>query len=129
MADLAKSSERIVSLLHKMASGIICLWYGVLIDIPPGWKVCDGTLGTPNLEDTFLIGAGDTYNPDDSHLVPFHNHTVLSDLHTHTWLAGATAFLAGAFSTATLSLNVLFGFSDNTIARPPFKALHFIQRI
>jgi hypothetical protein len=27
----------------------------------PGWHLCDGTLGTPNLQDKFIIGAGNTY--------------------------------------------------------------------
>lgn len=27
----------------------------------PGWHLCDGTLGTPNLRDRFIVGAGSTY--------------------------------------------------------------------
>lgn len=46
--------------------GIICLWSGAVIDIPVGWHLCDGTEGTPNLQDKFIIGAGSTYNPGDT---------------------------------------------------------------
>jgi len=46
--------------------GIICLWGGAVVDIPAGWHLCDGTLGTPDLRDKFVIGAGSTYNPDDT---------------------------------------------------------------
>ncbi len=36
-------------------SGVIVMWSGT---IPPtGWKICDGTNGTPNLRGRFIIGA------------------------------------------------------------------------
>lgn len=48
--------------------GIIVLWSGAIVDIPSGWHLCDGTQGTPDLRDMFVIGAGDTFAPDDSDL-------------------------------------------------------------
>lgn len=42
-------------------SGFIIEWYGNVGSIPPGWKVCDGTNGTPNLRDKFIAGAGLSY--------------------------------------------------------------------
>lgn len=45
---------------------IICLWAGALVDIPSGWSLCDGSGGRPDLRDKFVIGAGLTYNPDDT---------------------------------------------------------------
>lgn len=41
--------------------GAIIMWYGDPGDIPDGWALCDGTGGTPNLENRFIVGAGDTY--------------------------------------------------------------------
>lgn len=38
-------------------SGIIVLWSGAITDIPTGWNLCDGTNGTPNLTDRFVIHA------------------------------------------------------------------------
>lgn len=32
-------------------AGIICLWYGAIVDIPSGWHLCDGTEGTPLIVD------------------------------------------------------------------------------
>ena len=29
--------------------------------MPPGWQLCDGTHGTPDLQDRFLIGGGRLY--------------------------------------------------------------------
>lgn len=45
---------------------IICLWAGAIVDIPAGWALCDGNGGRPDLRDKFVIGAGNTYNPDAS---------------------------------------------------------------
>lgn len=41
--------------------GGIMLWSGALTAIPDGWYLCDGTEGTPDLRDRFVIGAGHAY--------------------------------------------------------------------
>lgn len=41
--------------------GFIAMWSGAIGDIPAGWHLCDGTNGTPNLRDRFVIGAGGLY--------------------------------------------------------------------
>ena len=38
--------------------GVIAMWSGVLADVPATWALCDGTNGTPDLRDKFVIGAG-----------------------------------------------------------------------
>lgn len=45
---------------------IICIWAGAIVDIPAGWALCDGNGGRPDLRDKFVIGAGNTYAPDDT---------------------------------------------------------------
>lgn len=42
-------------------TGMIMLWSGSIGSIPSGWALCDGTGGTPNLRDRFIVGAGSTY--------------------------------------------------------------------
>lgn len=42
-------------------SGGIIMWSGSTASIPNGWVLCDGTNGTPNLKDSFVIGAGNLY--------------------------------------------------------------------
>lgn len=42
-------------------TGTIALWSGSIASIPTGWALCDGTNGTPNLRDRFVVGAGGTY--------------------------------------------------------------------
>jgi len=41
--------------------GMIILWSGLTSTIPTGWALCNGTDGTPNLTDRFIMGAGNTY--------------------------------------------------------------------
>jgi microcystin-dependent protein len=38
-------------------SKIIVAWSGSIETIPEGWIICDGTNGTPDLRDRFIIGA------------------------------------------------------------------------
>ncbi|GAH94439.1 unnamed protein product, partial [marine sediment metagenome] len=47
-------------------TGMILIWSGSVASIPGGWQICDGTNGTPDLRNKFIIGAGDTYAPADS---------------------------------------------------------------
>lgn len=64
-------------------TGAILLWSGSTGSIPSGWLLCDGTNGTPDLRDRFIIGAGNTYAVNatggtaDSIIVS-HTHTASS---------------------------------------------------
>jgi microcystin-dependent protein len=37
------------------------LWYGSAASVPPGWGICDGTGGRPDMRDRVPVGAGSTY--------------------------------------------------------------------
>lgn len=41
---------------------LISMWSGPLETIPDGWHICDGTMGTPDLRDSFVIGGGGVTN-------------------------------------------------------------------
>ena len=47
--------------LTAFVSGMIMLWSGSEASIPSGWVLCDGTNSTPNLQDRFVVGAGNNY--------------------------------------------------------------------
>ena len=47
--------------LTAFVSGMIMMWSGTVATIPSGWLLCDGTSGTPDLRNKFVIGA----NADD----------------------------------------------------------------
>jgi microcystin-dependent protein len=65
--------------------GGIIMWSGTSVSLPPNWKVCDGTSGTPDLRDRFIVGAGSTYSVGNTGgattvtlttaQMPSHNHT------------------------------------------------------
>lgn len=80
-------------------TGIIAIWSGSVATIPTGWRLCDGTLGTLDLRNKFIVGAGSTYNVGDTGGVdtvtlsvtqmPSHTHTVAgttaaAGVHSHT---------------------------------------------
>jgi hypothetical protein len=74
-----------------LPSGVIILWSGALGSIPSGYYLCDGTNGTPDLRDRFIIGAGNTYSVSQTGgsadaIVVSHTHTasVTDPGHTHT---------------------------------------------
>ena len=46
--------------------GVIAMWSGNADSIPPGWQLCDGTNGTPDLRDKFVLGAGGECAPGDT---------------------------------------------------------------
>ncbi|WP_136464956.1 hypothetical protein [Flagellimonas onchidii] len=57
--DLLKRFTPLTGL--SMPVGMITMWSGAISDIPKGWALCDGSNGTPNLRDRFLVGAGGEY--------------------------------------------------------------------
>ena len=50
----------------NVAVGSIMIWSGAANAIPTGWQLCDGTNGSPDLRDKFVVGAGNNYNVDDT---------------------------------------------------------------
>lgn len=85
-----------------LPTGIILMWSGAVFAIPSGYALCDGTGGTPDLRNRFIVGAGDDYAVNatggaesHSHSVtvnghvltaaqmPVHNHTVIDPGHAH----------------------------------------------
>ena len=53
--------------------GVITLWSGGVV--PVGWHLCDGTAGTPDLRNKFVVGAGVTYPSGSSGGAATHDHS------------------------------------------------------
>lgn len=47
--------------VSSIPSGIITMWSGSSSNIPSGWLLCNGSNGTPDLRDRFIVGAGNSY--------------------------------------------------------------------
>ena len=50
--------------LYLVPRGGVILWHGSSDAIPKGWAICDGTQGTPDMRDRFVVGAGGKYALD-----------------------------------------------------------------
>jgi len=64
-------------------TGAILLWSGSTGSIPATWYLCDGTNGTPDLRNSFIVGAGSTYAVNATGgtadaIVVSHTHTATS---------------------------------------------------
>jgi microcystin-dependent protein len=76
----------------SFVSGMIIMWSGSIASIPSGWLLCDGSSGTPDLRNRFVVGAGSTYAVNatggsaDATLVSHtHTATVTDPGHLHSF--------------------------------------------
>lgn len=76
--------------------GLIAMWTGATA--PAGWFLCDGTNGTPDLRDRFIVGAhtnkplGTSGGSTATNSAGNHTHSMTgAGVHSHTGLTGSTA--------------------------------------
>lgn len=82
-----------------LPAGMIVMWSGLLSTIPSGWWLCDGTNGTPDLRDRFILGAHAGDNPGATGGSNTHTHA--DHVVTQPTLSGSTG--AGTAHTHTAS--------------------------
>jgi hypothetical protein len=136
-------------------AGIISMWSGSIASIPSGWVLCDGTNSTPDLRNSFIVGAGSTYavaatGGSADAIVVSHTHTatsVVSDPgHVHTinsnTVAGGSGgnapssqLPANSPNTGTASTGITVattvnsaGSSGTNANLPPYYALAYIMK-
>jgi hypothetical protein len=68
---------------NTVPSGLIAIWSGSTGSIPSGWLLCNGSNGTPDLRNSFILGAGNTYavgatGGSTDAIVVSHTHTATS---------------------------------------------------
>jgi len=94
------------------------------VDIPVGFSLCNGSNGTPDLRDKFIVGAGDSYNPADTGGTTVHDH-IGDSAHTHT-ITGGVAIQGGPDYAAVTAAASKPGTTDESGTLPPYYALAYI---
>lgn len=115
----------------KLASYLknkIFFWSGAIVDIPDGWALCDGTQGTPNLKDKFIVGAGSSYNPADEGGSMTHGHIFGVTGIFHILLYGTDIETGTDFSKKT-GTHTLGGTTLQSSILAPYYALAFIMKL
>jgi hypothetical protein len=139
-------------------SGVILLWSGSIGSIPSGYVLCNGSNGTPDLRNRFVVGAGSTYAVDATGgsadaIVVSHTHTATSTVtdpgHTHaitpsidnaSGTDGNSQRVSGGNSVGAISIvsattgitvsttNASAGTSGTNANLPPYYALCYIMK-
>ena len=137
---------------NTVPSGLIAIWSGSIGAIPSGWVLCDGTNGAPDLRNSFILGAGNTYSVGQTGgsadaIVVSHTHTatVTDPQHSHgignqlsnTGTAGVPggtspysliSTTTAAASTGISVSNSSTGTSGTNANLPPYYALAYIMK-
>lgn len=141
--DVKRLSKEVKA--DSVPSGTILPWYGALGSIPTGYALCNGSNGTPDLRNRFLVGAGSSYNLGSVggsdvvtltlEQIPSHNHTMWLG---RDWSQGynATGFkygesgISNAIHEATHHLVTEYsGGSQAHENRPPYYAVYYIMKL
>ena len=126
-------------------SGLIIMWAGDTI--PTGWSLCDGTNGTPDLTDRFVVSSGTTYSQGDSggsttktitaSNMPGHSHTCTTGtsgnhshpmtVSTYNTLHNHTASLGQELTgNHTISMNSNTGAHSHSIGTGNHNHAHYL---
>jgi hypothetical protein len=134
------------ALANGIPSGAILLWSGSIGSIPSGYLICDGTSGTPDLRDRFIVGAGSTYavaatGGSADAVVVSHTHTINDPGHNHTYIfdngvpgsatpqSGFRGQQNNNTSTAFTGITInTAGVSGTNANLPPYYALAYIMK-
>lgn len=109
-------------------TGMILLWSGSVATIPSGFALCNGSNGTPDLRDRFIVGAGSTYAPGATGGGLTHDHYYEPDPHFHSFNAG-TGAQSGTGIALDTSEATIYGTTDGVNHLPPYYALCYIMKL
>lgn len=115
-------------------TGVIVMWSGSIGTIPSGWQICNGTSGTPDLRDRFIVGAGNSYAVGAAGGEAAHTLTIAEmPSHTHTTgqtLGGSSCydFITGYTMAKTSGTGATGGGGAHNNL-PPYYALCYIMKL
>lgn len=126
--------------LLRAPIGTIVIWSGTADNIPTGWQLCDGTNGTPDLRDKFVLGAGTSHAVGTTGgeekvtltvgQMPSHNHVINNQNGTISYTTGEKKQVVYNFSqTGTYFQTQPTGSSQAHNNMPPYYALCYIMKL
>ena len=151
-----KSSVTAPVMSGETPVGGIIMFSGNTATLPTNWKVCNGSNGTPDLRDRFIVGAGTTYTAgtqggsataslvDHRHIYAMDDNTPgisVIDNYKGATISGGGAEGGGSlqrYNTSSPSKNIGAAFTEadvtvvpeiNTANLPPYHALVYIMRM
>ena len=149
-------TDVILDKANSLIPGMVIMWYGDINQVPEGWALCNGSNGTPDLRNRFVVGAGSAYTIGNIggsanvtltvEQIPSHTHTAVEDgTHTHSYTQPSGSYYSGEYiqkSGSVSSTSATTGSSGahtHTINatgggtshenRPPYYALAYIMKI
>lgn len=150
-AAYAMTAETISDTTLLVPQGLIAMWSGSAANIPAGWALCDGTNGTPDLRNRFIIGAGSSYSIGTAGGSSDHSHgtgSYAGPSHTHSVPASSPIWGLGPKKDAALTTGqdggasahtdaqtsssgsgAITGTSSSASSLPPYYALAYIMKL
>lgn len=112
---------------ESLPVGSIIMWSGSIVSIPEGWQLCNGTNGTPDLRERFVMGVSSGENPGATGGATTHTHTGSTSSSSHSiWIddnsGGSDYWGAPNYHTHSITMNP----SDNL---PPYFKIAYIMKI
>lgn len=147
------ASVRATATDNALPRGLIAMWSGAANAVPQGWALCNGSNGTPNLQDRFIVGAGSSYAVGATGGATSHQHWIGGEAgyttldwnmlpwHNHTFGKGTYGSSAEALGSESSQQNTSYAgsswghthsiglASDARDQRPPYYALCFIMKL
>jgi len=108
--------------------GLIVMWTGTEAALYPGWAICDGNNGTPDLRNFFIMQQSVTHPQDDTGGAINHTHAFTSNNHSHNLNAAAIAAVGASKNFQTDSKQVT-GTTNNGSILPPYYALAYVMKL
>jgi microcystin-dependent protein len=136
VGDIVAGSSAVFKGYGTIPINGIIMWSGSVETIPSGWALCDGTSGTPDLRERFIVGAGGDnpavagtvgYTPGTqgglneviltSSQIPAHTHTATGITTTTVSPASVLTSLtttSSSFSTGVFGSTAITGITQNS---------------
>jgi len=113
----------------SFSRGMMMMWSTAFGPVPGGWHICDGTSGTLNLQNYFIVGAGGLYGIGTTGGTTTHAHTYDADTNNE-YTGAVTVTAAGAVNVAqSPHTHLVTGTTDTSPTLPPYYALYIIMKL